>query len=481
MATSLLAAMQTNDSRTENGMVTNSSSLNACVDLFFQIGAMRGQDKTRLINAFTKAYGENPLTAMRLLFWARDIRGGAGERQIFKDIVTYLAKNRTEVMRKNIHLISEFGRWDDILTLIGTPLESDALALIKQALNANHGLCAKWMPRPNVKNREAKAQASVIRNYLGLTPKQYRKLLVENSNTVEQLMCSNNWSAIDYSKLPSKAMSDLMKAFSKHDKDRFGAYLTSLEKGDAGVKINAGAVYPYDIVKNLRYGDSRGANAQWAALPNYLEGSKERFMPVVDVSGSMDCPAGGNPNVKCLDVAISLGLYISERNVGPFKDAFITFSQNPTLQVLNGSLSERYAQLARAEWHMSTNIEKVFTTILDKAVASKVSQDEMPTMILILSDMEFNRGTRGDWDLSAQQIFEKKYADAGYEMPKVVYWNIQSRGDNNKPVHFDKNGTALVSGFSPALLTNLLAGKEMSPYAMMLSVIDSERYSVVTI
>jgi hypothetical protein len=272
-----------------------------------------------------------------------------------------------------------------------------------------------------------------------------------------------------------------MKAFSKNDKDRFGAYLTSLEKGEAGVKINAGAVYPYDIVKNLRFGESRGANAQWNALPNYLEGGKERFLPVVDVSGSMCCSAGGNPNVTCLDVAISLGLYISERNVGPFKDAFVTFSSHPKLQVLKGTLSERYSQLSMAQWSMSTDIEKVFTTILDKAKASNVSQDEMPTMILILSDMEFNSGTRGNWNLSAQQIFEKKYAEAGYEMPKIVYWNIQSRGDNNKPVHFDKNGTALVSGFSPALLTNLLAGKEMSPYAMMLSVIDSERYSVVTI
>lgn len=134
MSNSLLAAMQTKDSRTENGMVTNSSSLNACVDLFFQIGAMRGQDKTRLINAFTKAYGENPLTAMRLLFWARDVRGGAGERQIFKDIVTYLAKNRTEVMRKNIHLISEFGRWDDLLPCVGTPLEKQAMELISKGL-----------------------------------------------------------------------------------------------------------------------------------------------------------------------------------------------------------------------------------------------------------------------------------------------------------------------------------------------------------
>lgn len=475
----LLAAMQTKDSLTENGMVTNSTSLNNCVDLFFQIGAMRGQDKTRLINAFTKAFGENPLTAMRLLFWARDVRGGAGERQIFKDILGYLAVNRTETLAKNLELISEFGRWDDLLALVGTPLETAALTIIAKGLADKNGLCAKWMPRPNVDNRDKKRQAKALRVHLGLSPKEYRKLLVENSNTVEQLMCGKEWSKIDYSKLPSKAMSDLMKAFSKHDCERFGAYLTSVEKGEA--KINAGAVYPYDIVKNMHQGNTKGANVQWTALPNYLENSNERFLPVVDVSGSMSCPAGGNPNITCMDVAISLGLYISERNVGPFKDAFVTFSNNPKLQVLSGSLSERYSQLSRAQWDMSTNVESVFRLILSKAKESKVSEDEMPTMVLILSDMEFNSGTHGNWNKTAQEMFEKMYVEAGYLMPKVVYWNIQSRGDNNKPVQFDKSGAALVSGFSPSLLTNLLAGKEMTPISMMNSVIESERYSRVTI
>lgn len=338
--------------------------------------------------------------------------------------------------------------------------------------------CAKWMPRPNVKNREAKAQASAIRNYLGLTPKEYRKLLVENSNTVEQLMCSKNWSAIDYSKLPSKAMSDLMKAFSKNDKDRFGAYLASLEKGEAGVKINAGAVYPYDIVKNMRLGNSRGANAQWDALPNYMEGNSERLLPMVDVSGSMDSPAGNNPNVSCMDVAISLGLYISERNVGPFKDAFITFTSSPSLQYLKGSLSERFAQI-KGPVGYNTNIEAAFKMLLTKAIEGNVSQSEMPTMILVLSDMEFDcSNVRG---FTAQEMVEASYAKAGYQMPKIIYWNLASRGDKNKPVHFDKNGTCLVSGFSPSILTNLLSGKEMSPLAMMLSVINSERYQNIII
>jgi len=337
-------------------------------------------------------------------------------------------------------------------------------------------LVAKWMPRPNVGNRDKKKQANAIRKYLGLTPKDYRKMLVENSNTVEQLMCSKEWGKIEYTKLPSKAMSDLMKAFSKNDLERFQAYLASVEKGEA--KINAGAVYPYDIVKNMKTGNAKGANVQWDALPNYMEGNNERLLPMVDVSGSMGCPAGNNPNVTCMDVAISLGLYISERNEGPFKDAFITFTSNPTLQYLKGSLSERYRQIQGPVGY-DTNVEKAFTMLLNKAVESNVAPEEMPTMILMLSDMEFNCGSVRGW--TAQDMVEAKYAQAGYTIPKLVYWNIQSRGDNNKPVQFDKEGTCLVSGFSPALLTNLLAGKDMTPISMMLSVIDSERYAPVTI
>lgn len=474
----LVDALQTKNTVTENGMVTNSSSLNDCVNLFFQIGAMRGQDKARLVNTFVKAYEENALTAMKILFWARDVRGGAGERQIFKDIVKYLAGSRTESMRKNLGLISEFGRWDDLLALVGTPLETDALALIGYALKNGNGLAAKWMPRPNVNNREKKRQASALRKFLKLTPAAYRKMLAELSNTVEQLMCGNEFGKINYSHVPSRAMSDYMRAFGKRDGERFTAFIESVKKGD--VKINAGAVYPYDIVKNLKYGNSNGADAQWNALPNYLENNNEQFLPVVDVSGSMECPAGNNPNVTCMDVAISLGLYISERNEGAFKDSFITFSDRPSLQVLKGSLSERYRQLARADWQMSTNIERVFTTILDSAVSNNVPQSEMPTMVLILSDMEFNQGTRGNWDKSAQEIFESKYAAAGYKMPKIVYWNIQAR-NNNFPVQFNKEGVGLVSGFSPSLLTSVLSGKDLTPFSMMMEVIGSERYSVVTV
>jgi hypothetical protein len=468
----LLEALQTKDTFTENGMATNSTSLNSCVDLFFQIGAMRGQDKNRLINSFTKAYAEDALTAMKLLFWARDIRGGAGERQIFRDIVTYLATHRTESLGKNLHLISEYGRFDDLLTLIGTPLESEALRLIKEALDANNGLAAKWMPRPNGSN---KAVANVIRKYLGLSPKDYRQMLASKSNTVEQLMCSKEWEKIEYSKLPSKAMSDYMKAFSRNDLERFGNYIKALEKGE--VKINAGAVYPYDIIKNLKHGHTQGANAQWLALPNYMEGSNELVLPLVDVSASMNQIVKDNPNLNVMDVAISLGLYICERNIGPFKDAFLTFTTDSQLQVVGGSLSERYNQMKDADWDGSTSIESAYRLLLSKAKEFNVPESQMPSMLLILSDMQFNAADE-DYNVTAQELAEQMYAEAGYKLPKIVYWNLAARSGDT-PVKFDKTGTALVSGFSPSLLKSILVGDNITPIGMMLSVVNSDRYEAI--
>lgn len=484
----LLDAMRTEDTVTQNGMTTNSSTLNHCVDLFSTIGAIRGTDKQRKINSFIKAFNEDALTAMKILFWARDVRGGAGERQTANDIIEYLANNHTDVMRKNIHLIPEYGRWSDVVALIGTKLENDALELISKALSSGNKLCAKWCPRGNTKDQLKKKQASAIRKHLSLSPKDYRKLIVNMSTTVEQLMCAKEWEAITYAHVPSKAMSDYMKAFGRNDYARFTAYLESLKKGET--KINASALYPYDVVKNLRFGSKDGANAQWDALPNYLVNNNEIVMPMVDVSGSMTCPAGGNKNVTALDVAVSLGLYISERNVGLFKDAFLTFSAQPELQILKGTLSERFNQLSKAHWEMNTNIEAAFETMLSQAVKHKVPANEMPTMILILSDMEFDQCTSARsgwghsdsaWNLTAIQMIEQKYVAAGYVAPKVVFWNIKSHSDKNKPVRFDKNGTSLVSGFSPSLLISLLTGKDLNPYSMMMDVINQERYSAVTI
>jgi hypothetical protein len=381
---------------------------------------------------------------------------------------------------KNIPYVSEFGRWDDLLTLVGTKLETEALTQIRWGLDNKNGLCAKWMPRKG-------EVAAKLRNFLEMSPKQYRKTLVELTNVVETRMCANEWEAIDFSKLPSVASARYQKAFWKRNEEGYKSYIASLQKGEA--KINAGAVYPYDVTKSLMRGNSEVAIEQWKALPNYMEGSEDRILPVVDVSGSMETSAGGNPNVSCMDVAISLGLYISERNAGSFKDAFITFSAEPQLQVLKGNLRDRFVQLQRSDWGYNTDLVKVFGLILDQAVKHSVSESEMPTKILILSDMEFDAATKesggwrpmkNSWNPTAQEMIEQKYASAGYKVPAIVYWNIQSRG-NNIPVAFDKTGTALISGFSPSILKSVIKGEITSPQGIMDETILSPRYEAIKV
>ena len=481
----LVDALRTGNTTTENGMTTNSSSLNSCVDLFFNIGAMRGQDKERLFSNFSIAFIEDPIRALKILFWARDVRGGAGERQIFRDIITYLAKNHKEAIAPNISYIPLFGRWDDLLSLSGTSLQSEAFYLIKSSLEEGNGLCAKWMPRKG-------PIAARLREYMKMSPKQYRKTLVNLTSVVETAMCSGEWNAIDYGKIPSVAAARYQKAFWKNDEKRYADYVESLQKGEA--KINAGAIYPYDVIKSMRYGKKEVATEQWKALPNYMENVEgEMILPVVDVSGSMSCPAGGNKNVTCMDVALSLGLYISERNEGPFKDAFITFSGSPKLQYLKGNLNDRLTQLSRAEWAMNTNLQATFQLILNQATKHGLKEDEMPTKILILSDMEFDAATsvnryswggnqenQAEWNPSAQEMIAKQYKASGYKMPQIVYWNIQSR-NGGVPVSFDTKGTALVSGFSPSIMTSLLGGAIESPIQIMEKTILSERYEMIRI
>ena len=472
MATSQTDMVKTDENvtLTENGMVTNPTTLNKCVDLFFSIGAMRGKSQDKVVSLFNEAYNENPLVASKLLFWSRDVRSGAGERQIFRDILTHLTTTSPQTVRKNIGLIPEFGRWDDVLVLVGTELEDDMFILIKDSLTNGDALCAKWMPRKgDVANR--------LRKLFRFTPKEYRKMLVNLTNVVESKMCAKDWESIDYSKLPSLASSRYQKSFVKNDTERYDEYKKALIDGTA--KVNAGAVYPYDIIKSINQGgDTIVSEKQWESLPNWMEDSNERILPVVDVSGSMCCPAGGNDNLSCMDVAISLGMYISERNEGNFKDAFVTFSNNPQLQYLTGGLKERLNKLRRSDWGMSTDLEAVFNLILNQAKTYNIPQDKMPTKIMILSDMQFNQATRSD--LGSQSMIESMYEVAGYKKPDIIYWNLNASGANF-PVEFDKDGTALVSGFSPSILKPLLNGKNMTPESIMMETVNDERYSLITI
>lgn len=462
---------------TLNGAVTNSSSLNKNVDLFFQAGASRGKDITP---AFVAALVEDSEVAIRVLEWARDVRGGSGERDTFRKLFGYLLRSEPALAARLLVKVPELGRWDDLFTTFGTTAERDALRMIANALNVEkNGLCAKWMPRQG-------AIASKIRAYMQLTPKQYRKLVVGLSETVEQKMCAQTWTDINYQHVPSVAAARYQKAFLKHDPAGYGDYKVKLEKGEA--TINASAVYPYDVVRSLRSGDATVANAQWAALPNYLEGSDERILAVVDVSGSMSSVSVSG-SVTALDVALSLGMYTAERLTGVFKDTFVTFSGNPKLQKVTGTLKQRHDQMMKSEWQMNTDLGKVFTLILDSAVKHKVAETEMPSKIVILSDMEFDACvttgssvSSGHYSsggskvsVSAMESIRQKYEAAGYSLPQVVFWNMNARAGNS-PVTANEVGTALISGFSPSILKSVLGGDEMTPISIMLKTVMVERY-----
>ena len=454
----------TNETKTTNGMTTNVSSLNKNVDLFFKIGASRGKD---IITDFKMALDEDTDTAIRIAQWVRDVRGGSGERQLYKDILKFLASDNPTVGRKLIAKTPELGRWDDLLVLIGTPLEKDVLDAFQKAIvEDQNGLCAKWMPRKG-------DNAVAIRKHMEMSPKQYRKTIVGLTEVVETKMCAKDWESIEFGKLPSVASARYMTAFHKNAPELYKAYKAQLEKGEA--TINAGAVYPYDVIKALKNGDATVANAQWKALPDYMDGTTERVLPMIDVSGSMNCGVGGSASVTCMDVAVSLGLYISERNESIFKDSFLTFSEQPALVTLTGTLKQRNDAMRRTDWGFSTNLENAFNLVLDKAKEFNLDQSMMPTKVLILSDMQFDQTRRhGSGGDSAMDMITRQYEEAGYKIPDIVYWNLNASG--GVPVEFDKQGTALISGLSPAIMKSVLACQDLTPVEVMKTTLKNDRY-----
>lgn len=451
------------ETRTINGMKTNASSMNALVDLFFAIGASRGKDMTK---AFEKAIVANETLALRLLMWARDVRGGAGEREVVRKILTYMEKNHPAALERILPLIPEYGRFDDLLVFQTQAFKEKAYVIIGDALRAGNGLAAKWMPRKG-------PIAVEIRNFFGMSPKQYRKSLVALTKVVEQDMCAKRWNMIEYSHVPSLAAARYQKAFNRNDPMGYAKYKSKLATGEA--KINANAVYPYDVIKSGKFGgDHAVMQAQWDALPRYI--GDELVLPMCDVSGSMGCPVGGNDNLSCMDVCVSLGLYLADKNTGPFKDMFLTFSATPSINVLKGDLRSKLRQLETADWGMNTNLHAAFDEVLRVAVKGKVKAADMPKYLLIMSDMEFDRCTQ--FDDSAMQMIQRKFEAAGYEVPKIVFWNLNARA-GNVPVKYNMKNVALVSGFSPSIMTAVLGAKDMSPVSVMLETLNSERYAAI--
>lgn len=473
------------DARTTNGARTNKSSLSACVDLFFIAAASRGKDISK---QFIAAYKENREIALRLLLWLRDCRGGAGEREQFRKLWRVLHDLSQFDAYAVLSKVPEVGRWDDVLAAPGGNVRDLAFQMISLALSDGDRLAAKWMPRKG-------DTANELRKFLGLTPKAYRKLLVGLSDTVEQKMCAKEWNSINFAHVPSVAAARYQKAFGRNAADAYAAYKASLVKGET--KVNASTIFPHDVLLAFKRGDRVVAEQQWKALPNYLGDGDEGILPLIDVSGSMTCRLGQDPKTTttCRDVSIGLGLYIAERQRGAFRNVCFTFSSDARAVVLSDKMD--LAQKMRAVddgYAGSTNIEAAFRRILEIAKDGKVAPKDMPKKLLILSDMEFNQavsdgrysGGYGGYlygnrtaapKQSALDMVRAAYAAAGYEMPQIVFWNLNARA-GNCPATIKDDGTALVSGYSPAILKAILKGKNITPISVMLDALMVDRYAM---
>ena len=459
-------AIQNQTTTTTNGMTALVQSNNANVDLFFSIGASRNKD---IIPAFVKAFVENAELALRIALWSRDVRGGAGERQTFRNILIHLEQNEIDSARRLLPHVTEVGRWDDLLVLKGA-LRNEALAMIKQALDNGNGLCAKWMPRQGM-------EAVALRTAFGWSPKRWRKTLVELTKVVETQMCAKDWHNINFGKVPSVASARYKKAFNRNT-PKYAEYIERLVNGEE--KVNAGAIYPHDVIKGVNdkaYNDVelKHVIAQWEALPNYIGDAKT--FPMIDVSGSMTCQAGSNKNLQCIDVAVALGMYIADKNTGVFKDAFLTFHSHPKIQVVKGNIVQKIQQVYRADWGGNTNIEVALLELLKLAVSASVPQSEMPEILLILSDMQFD-ASDSHYEASMIEELRTIYASAGYIAPKVVFWNLNAY--DNVPVRYDEQGVAMVSGFSPSIMKAVLKAdmEQFTPEAIMLEAIMVDRYAI---
>ncbi len=472
---------------TENFAATHTSTMSDCLDLFATIGAIRFQNDSEIMNRFMRAYTENPDTAMKILFFGRDVRGGLGERRVFRVMAKWLAINEPESIRKNLALIPEYGRFDDLLTFIDTPCEEAAIEVIRTQLekdlssSESVSLLAKWLPSVNASNSKTVRMAKHIAKALGMNDMQYRKTLSQlrqKIHIVENDLREGDYS-FEYESLPSKALLKYRQAFIRNDNSRYEAFLEDVKNGKA--TMHTGTLMPYEIIRPcfktrffldaLSKEERMAIDTTWNALENFA--GDENALVVVDGSGSM---YSGSGNPKPIEVAISLGIYFAERNTGAFNNHFITFSETPQLVEIKGrQIATKVRYCMSYNEVANTNLQAVFELILETAVKNQVPQADMPKRLFIVSDMEFDCCVR-DASITNFEYAKKLFAAHGYDLPEVVFWNVDSR-NRQQPVTKDETGVTLVSGCTPRIFSMVMDG--VTPYEFMMEVIGSERYSPI--
>ena len=470
--------------KTENGADARNTTDSALLDMFSTIGSMRARSEDEIIKKFELAFREDPLSAMRCLFWLRDVRGGAGERRVFRVLLPYIAEKHSGVMLENMKHIPEYGRWDDYYLFIGTALEEEMWTTIKAVLYADKffmehdkpcTLLAKWLKKADASSPNTRKLGIYTAKKLGMSVYDYKRLCVKLRryiDVVEQRMSANEWDTINYPAVPSRAMMNYRKAFARHDQERFDEYLNKVQSGEQ--KINSATLYPYDIVEKILYGheDSKVLEAQWNNLPNYVDDDVNAVV-MADVSSSMY----GRP----MATSIGLAMYFAERNKGAYHNLFMTFSRNPQFVTVKGdTITQKINFISKAEWGMNTDLEKALLKILDVAIENHCSQEEMPKSLIIISDMEIDCCTRQNHRENFYDYVYRVYEEHGYKIPNVVFWNVESRHD---VFLADKRrkGVQLVSGQSASMFKNLIGCVDKTPVEMMYSVLNSERYQAIQI
>lgn len=490
-----------NESITENGAVGYRTTGKSLLDINFSVASLRSAPEHVIIEKFKNAYFEDKILAMKWLFFARDIRGGLGERRLFRAAMKFVSNYEPEFVARVIPLIAEYGRFDDlwefleneklrpvVLDYTGAQLKID----IENWQNKKPiSLLAKWLPSANASSAQTKLYAKIIRRSLDMSERDYRKLLGslrKHLDVVERKMSSGQWGEINYESVPSRANLIYNNAFLRNDEKRRREYLSKLENGDA--KINAAVLYPHDVVHKYTSGKWRhylneydaSVEAMWRALPDMVHGNGNTIV-VADGSGSMTMNIG-RCGVSALDVANSLAIYFAEHSSGEFKNKYITFSSRPQLVDFSNAntLRDKISIALRHNEVANTNIEAVFDLILNTAIRNRMSQEDIPANVLIISDMEFDAAAccnGGRYGVRANLFNEirQKYEEAGYKLPRLVFWNVNSR-TGTIPIRENNMGVALVSGFSVNICKMVMSG-QTDPYECLLETINSARYKLV--
>lgn len=481
-----------NYTETENGAVALKSTYSSLVDLFGQIGAFRSRTDNDIEAAFSKAFAEDKLLATKMAFYARDIRfGGLGERRVFRIVTKFLAKIYPDIMAKNIISIPTFGRFDDLYEFVGTPVESVMWQIISDQWKLDIAnmtnkkpisVMAKWLKSTNTSSKESVAFGKLTAKKLRLSEKDYRKnlsALRKYIDVVEIKMSGNQWQSIKYPAVPSRAMKIYRDAFKKHDESGFNAYIAKVEKGEE--KINASTLFPYDIMEGMglcTYGNNMSFHKhdkvleeQWKALPNYVEG-ENNVLIMADTSGSMT----GRP----MCTSVGLAMYFAERNHGVFKNLFMTFSERPSFIELKGNtLYERVKCVPAIV--ANTNLEAAFDLILKTATNNKLSAEDMPKSLVVISDMQFDQATYsngGRWTF--YESMRQMFIDKGYEIPNIIFWQVDSRRDSFQ-VTSDYKGVQLASGQGVGVFKSILKNIGCTPYEAMVNTLNNPVYDCIVV